>query len=130
MSFTVLPNGVPLDRQTVTSIQDGLAAALAADFGPRVVVDDDTVARVFQRVLAERREPRDRVIERCVMTLANEFRTTELEKQRALKWERAFWHTGTAYDSAAGMSGGDWRVKYSVQPSTVNFHYTFGGSFC
>lgn len=129
MSFSVQPSGVPLDRDTVTRVQRGVAELLAADFGPRVLVDDDTVARIFQRVLSERREPRDRVIERCIMELSNEFKTTELEKQKHLKWERAFWHVGSAYDSSARMSGGDWTVKYSAQPSTLNFYHSVGGSF-
>lgn len=126
MSFTVQPNGVPLDYDTVWKIQNGVAEMLAVDFTPRVVIDADSVARVFQRILAERREPKDRVIQRCVMELANEFKTFELEKQRALKWERAFTYTGTAYDNLAKMSGGDWQIKYSVQPTTLNFYHSFG----
>jgi hypothetical protein len=123
MSFAVLPNGTHLTHDTIFEIQSKVQKNLASDFSLPVIVDANSVARVFQRMIDERREPYDKIIVRCVMEITNEFRTNEKEKQRALKWERYYTDTGGIYDQHARM-GGDFKMKWSPSATTLNFYFT------
>jgi hypothetical protein len=125
MSFTIVPNSATnIDQRTLDYIQFMVRDMLYSDFHATILVDYDSIMRVFQRMLLDRREPLNKIAQRTIMEIVNEFKTQELERVRALRWESDYENSKQLYNNRAKM-GGDWTMSVSKQPATLQFYHTF-----
>ena len=93
----VIPEGY-FDNDNVEFLRNKVREVLRREFVQDVNVGRDSVVRVMQRVLEERRETVPRMNERVVMYITNEVRVHQLEVNRNLKWEAHFVESQRLYD--------------------------------
>lgn len=128
MAFTLIPTKVPLgyfSDKNVKNIRNKIKEILLKSFDKPVIIDDNSIRRVMQRVLDERLEPYPLMEQRIIMYIVSEFKQFELEKNKNLRYERFFPYTQLVYDNTA-RSGPDMQtIKLSRQPSTLRFYNFF-----
>jgi len=129
MSLTVQPS-IPewvFSRQTINIVRQMCAHNLRFDVKrASILINDNSILRCLFRVYNERQEQRYLMIRRVVMMICNEFRTTELEKERNRHWEESFPQQSPLYDQL-GRKGPDLLLhKLSRQPTGLAFHRTIG----
>jgi hypothetical protein len=130
-SLTLLHSKVPqgyFSDDVVEFVRKSVTDILSKDFIHPIVIENDSIYRVLQRVLEDRLESFPNMLRRVVMEIVDEIKTFELERTKNLKFEKYFQYTQKIYDISS-RSGPDMQiVKLSKQPSTLRFYHTFGTS--
>ena len=128
-SLTLFTKKVPKDyfsEENVRKIKLEIAYNLYNNFNIPIYVDDASILRVMHRVLDERLEDKEKMFQRVVMEICNEYKTYQLEKVKHLRWERFYPFVKNVYD-VSSRSGPDLQsIKLSPTPSTLRFYYSYG----
>lgn len=128
-SLTLVPTKVPehyFSQENVDYISEQVTNILTNDFQVSIVIDDESIRKVLHRILDDRLEPLQKMLERVIMEITNEVKTFELERLKNLRLEQYYTFSQKIYDIAA-RSGPDMQsIKISRQPATLRFYHTFG----
>ena len=128
-SLTLVPTKVPpsyFSQDNIDHVRNKVTNILRHDFKFPIVVDDESILRVLQRVLDERLEPLYKMLTRAIMEITSEIKAFELERLKHLKYEKFYTFSQKIYDVAARSGPDMQRIKLSRQPSTLRFYHTFG----
>lgn len=127
MSTTLIPSKIPKDyysRTRIEYIKNEVSKLLSFNFKKKVIISDEDIKRILMRVLEERLEEDDKMIDRAIMYLVNEVKAHHVERIRNLQWDYAFPHVNKAYDELS-KSGPDLGLfKGSKQASTLRFYFS------
>ena len=128
---TLLNHRVPhhyFSKRNVDIIRLNVEKMLQYSFDKKYTVDIHSILRIMHRVLEERLECIDRMMERCVMYIVSEIKQFEIERNKHLNWEKEYRFSQMPYNISAGLGPPLHGIKYSRQPSTVRFYYTYGSN--
>ncbi len=124
MALTLLKTKIPswlFTNETVEFVQQQILYILG-----NIYIDKDSVKRVLYRVLEERLEDKEKMIQRVIMHIVNEFRAFQREKINNFNKEFYFKETQRVFDPNS-LYGPDMQmIKLSKQPSTMRFWFTKG----
>lgn len=130
------------EPENVAFLRKTLAHVAAREFMDPVrgnpihfTVSDADMARIMQRVAEERIESIPRMNQRVVMYIMNDYRTHQIARDRAMRWEENYRFADKLYDPTTGRAGFDQasyhppnRLGLPKVGGTLRFYDPFAGS--
>ena len=130
-SFTVQPSieSRYFDPHMFALVEYRVTQLVFQRTGLWVNVDGQSLHNVLYRILNQRRETYDKMIDRCVMELSAEIVDYVLERNRNLKWAETYEDTQRIYNQSALMGPDTQLIKQSKQrvPLGHYFNYSWQG---
>lgn len=126
---TLFNHNVPHDYFSLKNlkiIKNNVEKMLKSSFDKTYTVDDPSILRIMHRVLEERLECIDRMLERSTMYIVSEIKQFEIERNKHLKWENEYRFSQSPYNISARLGPPLHGIKLSKQPTTLRFYYTYG----
>ena len=100
-THTIIPGGIPdgfFDAENVDFVRNKAAELLRREYTQDINFDKASVIRIMQRILGERVEPVPKMNQRVLMTLTNEFRISQMDLRKKMKWEEHYIESQRLYD--------------------------------
>lgn len=126
-------NSVPagyFSRENILYLQQAITKNLA-EFKQKVILPEESILRICQRVIQERLESIPRMNRRVIMLLTNEIRTHQINNERHLRWEYQYFPYGSSQlvnlsAEMAPFSTSDIRAQIPLNKvgSTMRFYFT------
>lgn len=117
-------------KENIEWIRKVVQQNLNFDFRNTILIDDESIVRVMQRILSERLEEIPRMNQRVIMEIVNEIRTEQIEVNKHLKWQEGYAYSQQVYDTV-GKKGPDVssiklanRLGKPRVGGTVSFYFT------
>ena len=89
--------------ENVQFIKNKVAEVLSKEFYQRIIYDDRTILSKIMLISEQRYESIERMNERVVMELANEFRNTQAETRKHLQFANHYTKTQKLIDPESGI---------------------------
>lgn len=124
---TLFNHHVPHDyfsKNNVFKVKKAVELVLAPSFDKPYTVDENSIYRILHRVLEERLECEDRMLQRAVMYIVSEIKQFELERNKHLNWENKYKFSQMPYNVLDKIGPPLHGIKHSRQPSTVRFYFS------
>ena len=88
-----------LHQSNVLYLQQEINRVLSREFIQNIHIGHGDIIRVMERVCEGRLETVERMNERVVMTIVNDFKTHQLTRNKHIKWEENFVSASSLHDS-------------------------------